>query len=237
MAIIHANLVPLSILLKEASLKSYAQIATRPTTHPNSPLVQQTTNHQIKKHQSSLHHLANMAKFKPEEMEKMNTTRQQPGTMPNFSTFIMETKEKSMENDNKLFPISRMIYTDGSGYKGAIGAVAVAFANSTKIAELQSQLGPDTRHTVFEGELVVIKLAGGLLFFLPLPYLVAVFSLLYTTLLYFWVIFPLLYITLHYWGHYSLLCSTFVRFMVAGGDLFVTPPLWHPASVAVQSLS
>src|SRR5258706_504953 len=149
MAIIHANLVPLSILLKEASLKSYAQIATRPTTHPISPLVQQTTNHQIKKHQSSLHHLANMAKFKPEEMEKMNTTRQQPGTMPNFSTFIMETKEKSMENDNKLFPISRMIYTDGSGYKGAIGAVAVAFANSTKIAELQYQLGPDTRHTVF----------------------------------------------------------------------------------------
>jgi len=158
MAIIHANLVPLSILLKEASLKSYAQIATRPTTHPISPLVQQTTNHQIKKHQSSLHHLANMAKFKPEEMEKMNTTRQQPGTMPNFSTFIMETKEKSMENDNKLFPISRMIYTDGSGYKGAIGAVAVAFANSTKIAELQYQLGPDTRHTVFEGELVAIIL-------------------------------------------------------------------------------
>src|SRR5258706_13474029 len=25
--------------------------------------------------------------------------------------------------------------------------------------------------------------------------------------------------------------------MVAGGDLFVTPPLWHPASVAVRSLS
>jgi len=83
----------------------------------------------------------------------------------------------------------------------------------------------------------VIKLAGGLLFFLPFPYLVAVFSLLYTTLLYLGAVFSLLYITLHYWGQYSLLYSTCVRFMVAGGDLFVTPPLWHPASVAVQSLS
>src|SRR5258706_16146870 len=49
--------------------------------------------------------------------------------------------------------------------------------------------------------------------------------------------FTLLYITLHYLGHFSLHYSTCVRFMVAGCDLFVTPPLWHPASVAVRSLS
>jgi len=99
-----------------------------------------------------------MAKFKPEEMEKMNATRQWPGTMPNFSTFIMETKEKSVENNNKLFPISRMIYTDSSGYKGAIGAAAVAFVNGTKTVELRYQLGLDTRHMVFKGELVAIIL-------------------------------------------------------------------------------
>src|SRR5258706_2092450 len=49
-----------------------------------------------------------------------------------------------------------------------------------------------------------------------------------------------LFITLHYstlLGRLSLLYSTCVRFMVAGGDLFVTPPLWHPASVAVRTLS
>src|SRR5258708_39174487 len=85
--------------------------------------------------------------------------------------------------------------------------------------------------------MVVIKLAGGLLFFLPFPYLVTVFSLLYTTLLYLVAVFSLLFITLHYWGHCSLLYSTCVRFMVAGGDLFVTPHLWHPASVAVRTLS
>src|SRR5258706_10422817 len=62
-------------------------------------------------------------------------------------------------------------------------------------------------------------------------------SLLYSTLLYLWAVFSLLYTTLHYWGHYSLLYTTCVRFMVAGDDLFITPPLWHPASVAVRSLS
>ena len=72
-------------------------------------------------------------------------------------------------------------------------------------------------------EKVVIKLAGGLLFFLPFPYFVVIISLLYITLLYL--------------GHFSLHYSTCVRFMVAGGDLFVMPPLWHPASVAVQTLS
>jgi len=59
--------------------------------------------------------------------------------------------------------------------------------------------------------------------FITLHYstLLGTFSLHYSTLL----------------GMFSLLYSTCVRFMVAGGDLFVTPPLWHLASVTVQSLS
>ena len=97
----------------------------------------------------------------------------------------------------------------------------------------------------------VTKLAGGLLFFLPFPlpcgghYITLHYStlhwgglsLLYSTLLYLGAVISLLYTTLHYWGHYSLLYTTCVRFMVAGDDLFITPPLWHPASVAVRSLS
>src|SRR5258706_3417921 len=83
----------------------------------------------------------------------------------------------------------------------------------------------------------VTKLASGLLFFLPFPYLVAVFSLLYTTLLYLVAVFSLLYTTLHYWGHYFLLYSTCVRFMGSGRDFFVTPPLWHSGSGGWRSLS
>src|SRR5258708_31989018 len=97
--------------------------------------------------------------------------------------------------------------------------------------------------------LCVTKLASGLLFFLPFPlpcgghYITLHYStllwgglsLLYSTLLYLLAVFSLLYITLHYLGHYSILYSTYVRFFVAGGDLFVTPPFLHPTSVAVAS--
>src|SRR5258706_10397904 len=57
----------------------------------------------------------------------------------------------------------------------------------------------------------VTKLAGGLLFFLPLPYLVAVISLHYTTLHYFGVVFhysTLLYSTLGRSFHYFTLLYT-----------------------------
>jgi len=74
--IIHANLTPLGILLKEASLKSYAQIATRPNTHPIALLIIHMTKHQAKKHQTSLHHLANISRFKPDKMEKIVPVRQ-----------------------------------------------------------------------------------------------------------------------------------------------------------------
>src|SRR5258706_10461199 len=57
--------------------------------------------------------------------------------------------------------------------------------------------------------LFVTKLAGGLLFFLPLPYLVAVITLHYTTLLYLGVVFSLHYTTLLYLGAvFSLLYIT-----------------------------
>src|SRR5258706_7612627 len=49
----------------------------------------------------------------------------------------------------------------------------------------------------------VTKLAGGLLFFLPFPNLMAGITLHYTTLLYLGAVISLLYTTLHYWGHYS----------------------------------
>lgn len=99
-----------------------------------------------------------MAKFNANEMEKIPPTRQHPGTTPVFSTDIAVTKEASIANDKVMFPNGRMIYTNGSGFKGAIGAAAVLYVNGIKKAQLRYQLGPDTKHMVFEGELVAIIL-------------------------------------------------------------------------------
>src|SRR5258706_6476724 len=76
----------------------------------------------------------------------------------------------------------------------------------------------------------VTKLAGGLLFFLPLPYLVAVITLLFTTLHYIWAgfylsylihsyfgpAFSLLFIILHSFGHIPL--SSYIRLFVGECD-------------------
>ena len=156
--IVHANLTPIRILLKETSLKGYARLSTRSPTHPITPLIAQTYKQQPKKHNTSLHHLAQTAKFNANEMEKIPPTRQRPGTTPVFSTDIAVTKEASIVNDKVMFPNGRMIYTDGSGFKGAIGAAAVLYVNGIKKAQLRYQLGPDTKHTVFEGEQVAIIL-------------------------------------------------------------------------------
>src|SRR5258706_5156693 len=124
--------------------QSLRSSSTRPSTKPKN-----TEHH---------YHLANISRFKPEKMEKIVPVRQRPGTLPNFSMSIAKTKEESIEKDNEMFPTSRMIYTNGLGFKGAIGAAAVVFVDSTKRAQLYYQLGPDTEHTVFEGELVAIIL-------------------------------------------------------------------------------
>ena len=156
--IVHTNLTPIGILLKETSLKGYARLSTRPLTHPITPLIARTHKQLPKKHITSLHYLAQTARFNPNEMEKIPPTRQRPGTTPMFSASIARTKEESIEIDKDMFPRGRMVYTDGSGFKGAIGAAAVLYVNGTKKTQVRYQLGPETKHTVFEGELVAIIL-------------------------------------------------------------------------------
>jgi hypothetical protein len=51
-----------------------------------------------------------------------------------------------------------MIYTDGSGYRGGIGAATILYSDGTCKAEFKYQLGPAKDHTVFEGELTGIIL-------------------------------------------------------------------------------
>jgi ribonuclease HI len=156
--IAHANLTPMATLLKGTSLKTYARLTTRPASHPISPAILRTARVQVKSHRTSLHHLAKTSKIKPDRMEKIGPTRLRPGTRPSFSTYIAGTKEESFNTDVAMFGQGIRIYTDGSGYKGQVGASAIIFINGRKGAELRYQLGPDTQHTVFEGELAAIIL-------------------------------------------------------------------------------
>ena len=68
------------------------------------------------------------------------------------------SKEEAIAFDKKESSKGAMIYTDGSGYKGQIGALAIVFTNGKKTSALRYRLGPIREYTVFEGELVAIIL-------------------------------------------------------------------------------
>ncbi|KLO07874.1 hypothetical protein SCHPADRAFT_806545, partial [Schizopora paradoxa] len=51
------------------------------------------------------------------------------------------------------------VYSDGSGYKGSIGAAAVAQGADNQLWVHHCYLGTDKSHTVIEGELVGAILA------------------------------------------------------------------------------
>ena len=57
---------------------------------------------------------------------------------------------------------------DSSGYEGGIGAAAVLYKGDRVIKSLQLQLGPITKHTIYESEIIGILLTLHLLTLLRL---------------------------------------------------------------------
>ena len=73
--VVHANITLIGVLLKETCLKTYAQLATRPATHPIATALHRTAKFQRKTHHTSLHHLAKTSKINPGKIEKIGPTR------------------------------------------------------------------------------------------------------------------------------------------------------------------
>ena len=156
--IVHANLVPIGVQLKETCLKTYARLLSRPTDHPITHAMHQTAKYQVKQHCTALHHLAKSSNYAPSKVEKIGPTRLCPGKNPDFITSIVISKEAAIADNKADFGRGKRIYTDSSGYEGQVGASAILFINGRKTAALRYRLGPLTEHTVFEGELVGIIL-------------------------------------------------------------------------------
>ena len=157
-AIVHANIKPIVIQLKETVLKSYARFTTRPSSHPLYLAIQKTTKHLVKRHKTALHLHAKSSKFKLTAMETITATRAPLGTTSPHTFQIATSKDKSIKWDTDNFDNRVMIYTDGSCYRNAVGASAVLYVNGIEIDNLKCQLGPAHEHTVFKGELVSIIL-------------------------------------------------------------------------------
>src|SRR5260221_11358094 len=157
-AIVHANVKPIALQLKEFGLKSYARFTTRPTSHPLHQAIQTTSRQPVQQHKTALHLLEKSNNPRQSVMETITATRAPPSTTSPHSYRIAASKEESIEWDNDNFREGTMIYTDGSCYSNMVGASAVLYVNGNKVDSLKYQLGTARSHTVFEGELVGILL-------------------------------------------------------------------------------
>ena len=135
-------------------------LATLPPEHPLYKLVRSSNNRQVKKHRTPLHALFNNVTFNPSTIEKIPTKPRDPALAgkPPFSVSIAPNKEASIQEDRHATETAKL-YSDGSAYKGKVGAAAVLICPGRPTRTLHFHLGPDTEHTVHKAELIGTILA------------------------------------------------------------------------------
>lgn len=165
---VHANLLPIDLLFKKTLFRASTRLASLPSTHPLYKPIRKAANRYVKKHRSPLHNLFQHTGISPNDIETITAVRRRPNYSTKFSTHIANDKETALATASMLHNNSECsIYTDGSGFENGIGAAAVSYINKVESQYLWFHLGPSSRHTVYEGELIGICLALHILLSLP----------------------------------------------------------------------
>ena len=102
------------------------RLATLPNMHPLAKPVNQAARHFMKRHHSPLHKLMFKFKLKPNLLEKIAATRQNPIWEP--GTVLRIAGNKELAKDEDLRDRSHIkVYMNGSGIDGHIGVAAVLY--------------------------------------------------------------------------------------------------------------
>jgi ribonuclease HI len=155
---IHAGLVPINIRFKRLCALSAARAATVPSTHPLHKIARKSAKRLVKRHQTAFHSLMHLAGIDPDLLETIEPTRRPPNFTPTHNTRIDPDKDTARAHDNTIHNTGIRIYSDGSGFRGGIGAAAVLFDNGRKVTTLRYKLGREDQHTVYEAEIVGVLL-------------------------------------------------------------------------------
>ncbi|KAJ3554396.1 hypothetical protein NM688_g3131 [Phlebia brevispora] len=156
----HADILPLRLLIDQICHRATARLCTLPPTHPLYPLVRRAAGRYVKRHRSNLHELFHRYQLKPSDVETIRTARRTPYWKSRFKTEIAKNDDAAEKDDDQWSERPGIrVYTDGSDYRGGVGAAAVLFRDGRAGHKtLRYHLGTSTRHTVYEAELVGIIL-------------------------------------------------------------------------------
>ena len=159
---VHANLLPIPLLIQKVRARAALRLATLPESHPIHKHVRQAAKRRVKRHPAPLHGLMHDFSIEPDLLEKVDPAANDKAWKPGFTVKIAKTKGLAAVMDLED-SASIQIYTDGSGAEGHIGAAAVLYRNGQKVRSLRYYLGTDKEHTVPEAEGVALILGLELL--------------------------------------------------------------------------
>ena len=144
------------------------QLLTLPNTNPISPLAHRALKCNVKMHRTALQRIFHSASSFPipVDLETIKPLPKPPGWSPNLCSHLAPSKKVALEHHANLpyQPTVFHLYSDGSKTDHGVGAGAVDLRYNRHIA---TRLGPPTRATVYESELVGIHLALQLAATLP----------------------------------------------------------------------
>ena len=162
----HASVLPMHIAINKICLRAALRFATLPHNHPLYPYIRRAAKTCPKKFPSPLHHTMDAFNVDPDTTKTILPVRQTAKWQPGIETHIASSLGRAMAEE-ALDHAFIKIFSDGSGIEGMIGAAAVLYrlTNGNQITKrvLRYCLGPETKHTVYEGEVVGEILAQHLL--------------------------------------------------------------------------
>ena len=157
----HANLLPLPLLVSKICFREISRLSCLPPPHPLHKVILRSSRF-IKHHRSPLHLSIHILNIIPSHLETIQPIPHPPKWQSEIKIKIPKDKKAAKIEANRINS-TYVVYTDGSGYQGGIGAAAEIYKNGELVQSSKYHLGSDFEHTVFEGELVGILMGLGLI--------------------------------------------------------------------------
>ena len=159
---LHANILPIDLLLNKVCHRAALRMAALPFNHPLHKPLRTCAKRFIKRHRSPMHLLMHIFNIVPDDIETIIVTRRHPRIGNCFTVRVAENRDDSIALMNADQSDIR-IFADGSGLDGQAGAAAALYRGTQPPKVLRYHIGPLTKHTTPDSEAIGVILAMHLL--------------------------------------------------------------------------
>jgi hypothetical protein len=149
----HAGVLPMELVLRKACHRAIVRMLTLPDSHPLYQIIRKAKLTPPNKHLSPINQLISIFKLRRKTIETITPLTK--ACRNRFTTEIAVSRKDSIAQEVKD-DADFKIFSDGSGQDGYVGASAVIYRKGVRrpVGHLKAHLGPSTKHTTYEGEVV-----------------------------------------------------------------------------------